>query len=90
VKDSREKGIRAGHVKIRTLWPFPGEKIVELARGAHTLIVPELNVGKMVKEIRCAAAGQIEVVSLPKLGGLLHTPMEILEEIEKRATVCTR
>lgn len=90
VKDAREKDIRAGHVKIRTIWPFPGEKIVELARGAHTLIVPELNVGKMVKEIRCAAAGQMEVVSLPKLGGLLHTPREILDEIEKRATVCTR
>jgi len=89
VKDARERGIRAGYVKIRTMWPFPGARIVELARGAHTLIVPELNIGKMAKELKCAAAGQMEVVSLPKLGGLLHTPAEILEEIERRETLCT-
>jgi len=89
VKDARDKGIRAGYVKIRTIWPFPGERITELARSAHTLIVPELNIGRVVKEIRCAVAGHGEVVSLPKLGGLLHTPKEILDEIEKRTSVCT-
>ncbi len=89
VKDARDRGIRAGYVKIRTIWPFPGERIAELARSAHTIIVPELNIGKVVKEIRCAVAGHGEVVSLPKLGGLLHTPKEILDEIEKRTSVCT-
>jgi len=29
-------------------------------------------------------AGRTEVVSLPKLGGLLHTPDEILAELTKR------
>ena len=76
-------------MKIRTIWPFPGERITELARSAHTLIVPELNIGRVVKEIRCAVAGHGEVVSLPKLGGLLHTPKEILDEIQKRTSVCT-
>ncbi|GAW92245.1 2-oxoacid:acceptor oxidoreductase subunit alpha [Calderihabitans maritimus] len=90
VKDAREKNIRAGYIKIRTIWPFPEKKIAELAAKAHTLIVPELNIGRMVNEVKRAVAGQVEVVSLPKLGGLLHTPGEILAEIERRATVCTR
>ncbi len=89
VRDARDKGIRAGYVKIRTVWPFPGERIAQLAGNAHTLIVPELNIGRIVKEIRCAVSDHVEVVSLPKLGGLLHTPKEILEEIEKRMTPCT-
>jgi len=84
VKDARERGIRAGYMKIRTIWPFPEEAIAALAGTARTLIVPELNVGRVVQEVRRVTAGRMEVVSLPKLGGLLHTPDEILAELMKR------
>jgi hypothetical protein len=39
----------------------------------------------MAQVIDHAAAGQREVLSLPKLGGMLHTPGEILEAIEGRS-----
>lgn len=84
VKDARERGVRAGYMKIRTIWPFPEEAIAALAGKARTLIVPELNVGRVVQEVRRVTAGRTEVVSLPKLGGLLHTPDEILAELTKR------
>ncbi|MCG8400583.1 MAG: 2-oxoacid:acceptor oxidoreductase subunit alpha [Firmicutes bacterium] len=85
VKDAREKGVKAGYVKIRTIWPFPEKQIAELAGRAGTIIVPELNIGRMVNVVKRVVAGQAEVVSMPKLGGLLHTPGEILAEIERRA-----
>lgn len=85
VKDAREKGIKAGYVKIRTIWPFPEKQIAELAGRARTIIVPELNIGRVVNEVKRVVAGQAEVISMPKLGGLLHTPGEILAEIERRA-----
>lgn len=85
VKDAREKGIKAGYVKIRTIWPFPEKQIAGLARNARTIIVPELNIGRVVNEVKRVVEGQAEVVSMPKLGGLLHTPGEILAEIERRA-----
>jgi len=84
VKDAREKGIKAGYLKIRTIWPFPEAKLAEMTAGAHTLIVPELNVGRIVNEVRRSVGGLKKVVSMPKLGGLLHTPVEIQTEIERR------
>ena len=84
VKDARAKGIKAGHIKILTIWPFPVERIRALPDRVHTLIVPELNAGRVVHEVEYAVSGRKEVLSLPKLGGLLHTPGEILEAIEAR------
>ena len=83
VKDARAKGIRAGYVKLLTIWPFPLERIRALPGQVRTLIVPELNVGRVVHEVEHAVAGR-EVLSLPKLGGGLHTPGEILDAIERR------
>jgi 2-oxoglutarate/2-oxoacid ferredoxin oxidoreductase subunit alpha len=84
VKDARGRGIRVGYMKIRTIWPLPEEALAALAGKARTLVVPELNVGRVVREVERVTAGRTEVVSLPKLGGLLHTPAEILAELTKR------
>lgn len=83
VDDARKEGIRAGYLKIRTIWPFPEEKVAALAETSRLFVVPELNMGQVVNEIKRVTAGQVEVASLPKLGGLLHTPREILEAIKK-------
>jgi 2-oxoglutarate ferredoxin oxidoreductase subunit alpha len=83
VHDARKKGIKAGYLKIRTIWPFPDEKVAALSETARLLIVPELNMGQIVHEVSRVTAGRTRITSLPKLGGLLHTPREILEEIER-------
>jgi 2-oxoglutarate/2-oxoacid ferredoxin oxidoreductase subunit alpha len=85
VKEARRKGIRAGYLKILTIWPFPVERIRDLPGQVHTLIVPELNIGRVAHEVEHATGGRKEVLSLPKLGGLLHTPGEILEAMERRS-----
>lgn len=90
VKEARKKGIKAGCIKIRAIWPFPESRIADVASKCRTVIVPELNIGRMVNEVRRSVAGKCEVYSLPKLGGLLHTPGEILAEIERRANECIR
>ncbi len=77
-KQARSQGIRAGYLKMRILWPLP-EKALERAAGrARRLIVPEMNVGKICREVERVAAGKAEILSLPKLGGEVHTPAEIL------------
>ncbi|SFH27190.1 2-oxoglutarate ferredoxin oxidoreductase subunit alpha [Desulfotomaculum arcticum] len=89
VKDARARGIKAGYLKLRIIWPFPESKLVELTTGAHTLIVPELNIGRVVNEVKRAVGGRKEVISLSKLGGILHTPGDIQVEIERRVRSCT-
>ncbi|MHB0868875.1 MAG: 2-oxoacid:acceptor oxidoreductase subunit alpha [Chloroflexota bacterium] len=82
VRQARAAGIKAGLLKMRIVWPFPDGVIAEIATKASRILVPEMNVGRMVREVDRAAHGRAEVVSVPKLGGVLHTPKEILAAIE--------
>ncbi len=81
---AREQGIRAGIFRLRVLFPFPAWKLAQVAAKAKALLVPEMNIGKLVIEVDRVANGAA-VVSLPKLGGLMHTPAEILGAIQKAA-----
>jgi 2-oxoglutarate ferredoxin oxidoreductase subunit alpha len=82
VKEGRAQGIKAGCLKIRILWPFPDSTIEKISRKVKKILVPEMNVGKIVREVERVAACRAEVVSLPKIGGELHTPAEILEALK--------
>lgn len=77
---ARAKGIRAGIFRLRVLFPFPAWRLVQVASRAKALLVPEMNIGKLVIEVDRVAGG-VPVISLPKLGGLMHTPNEILSAI---------
>ena len=80
---AREKGIKAGSIQLKTLWPFPAEYVRKLSQRIPHLIVPEMNLGKMVKEVRLAADRNCTVTSFPKVGGVCHTPNELLAFLER-------
>lgn len=82
VRRARELGIRAGLLRLITLWPFPEKHVSELTKDARAIVVPEMNCGQMVREVE-RAAKTLPVYSLPKLGGEPHTPSEILEAIRR-------
>ena len=84
VKDARLKGIRAGYFKILSIWPFPIERIRALPDRIHTLIVPELNVGRVIHEVEHATAGQKRSCFPSQAGRPAPHPGEILEAIVKR------
>ncbi|MCZ4696044.1 2-oxoacid:acceptor oxidoreductase subunit alpha [Ancylomarina euxinus] len=83
IKKAREQGIKAGLLRLRTVWPFPEAEILKLAKQAKTIIVPEINKGQIVREIERCAKGNCEVILISKLA-LIHTPDEILEVIKNR------
>jgi 2-oxoglutarate ferredoxin oxidoreductase subunit alpha len=80
-KDARSQGIKAGFLKLRILWPFPDKIIDRVGRQAKRIIVPEMNIGKIFREVGRVVAGKAEVISLPKLGGEVHTPSEIMRSM---------
>jgi 2-oxoglutarate ferredoxin oxidoreductase subunit alpha len=43
----RAKGIKAGLLRTKTLWPFPERQIAELGEKVKAIVVPELNRGMM-------------------------------------------
>ncbi|MCI9598164.1 MAG: 2-oxoacid:acceptor oxidoreductase subunit alpha [Firmicutes bacterium] len=76
--------LKVGLVKIDTVWPFPEKLLKQVTKGVDTVIVPEMNVGKYCREVQRVLKDK-NVVSMPKCGGNIHTPMEILDEILKMA-----
>lgn len=82
VRDARNQGIKAGIVRLVTLWPFYDKLIEEIANQVKAIIVPEMNMGKIAREVERASKGQSRVIPLPKVGGVLHHPDEILSSIK--------
>ena len=71
-------------LRLRTLWPFPDEAIREFAKSVDSLLVPELSLGQLSREVNRAVGGIVDVAPLNKIGGgLMIEPDEILREIKK-------
>jgi len=84
VIEARKEGIKAGYLRLITLWPFPDSYLKRIAdKIPKGIIVPEMNVGKMVREVERSVGTQVEVLSLPKPGVELHRPSEIYNLIRK-------
>lgn len=83
---AREKGLKVGVLKLNIVWPFPDEVVLNLAKKVKALIVCEINMGQMVREVERAAKGFCEVSFVGHPGGGMHSPAEILEVIEKVKT----
>jgi len=74
---AREEGSKVGLMKLITVWPFPEKRVRELAESVKTILVPEINMGQIVREVERVVAGRAEVVSIPHAGGHVHPPDEI-------------
>jgi 2-oxoglutarate ferredoxin oxidoreductase subunit alpha len=85
VQQARDEGIRAGLLRPITIWPFPEERVRELARQAKAFVVPEINYGQIVFEVERCAAGKAKTILLPHMGGAVHLPQTILEGIREAA-----
>jgi 2-oxoglutarate ferredoxin oxidoreductase subunit alpha len=82
VSEARERGVRAGLLKLDTIWPFPESLIRDLAGRVRAMIMPEINLGQMVLELERCAGGQCPVRLIPHAGGRAHNPTTFLEGIE--------
>jgi 2-oxoglutarate ferredoxin oxidoreductase subunit alpha len=78
---ARQKGVRVGKLRLINVWPFPAKKIRALAGRVKAFVVPELNLGQMVREVERAAAGKAPVISVTHAGGGVHRPETILDAI---------
>lgn len=82
VRQAREEGVKAGLLRLITLWPFPEKKLLEVASGVKGVVVSEMNYGQLVREVeRTVKPTPVEFI--PKLGENPPTPLEILEKIRR-------
>jgi 2-oxoglutarate ferredoxin oxidoreductase subunit alpha len=83
VKRLRKEGIRAGLVRLKTLWPFPEEILKEVTKRVKKIVVPEMNQGQVAGEVKKACL--CDVVSIPQTNGEVIAPdkiMNVLREME--------
>ena len=79
VYDLRKKGMKVGLVRLITLWPFPRRALEAVTKKVTKLIVPEMNMGQMYREVVRVNAGRATVVKVTRIDGELMTPQEIAD-----------
>jgi 2-oxoglutarate/2-oxoacid ferredoxin oxidoreductase subunit alpha len=81
IKEARDRGIKAGLLQLVTLWPFPRRLLEPHLRKVRAVLVPELNMGQMSREVKRVNQGVARVETLNRVDGRLITPGEILARL---------
>lgn len=76
---ARQQGIKAGMLRLTSLWPFPEERVRELGQreSVKRFVVPEINLGQMCREVERLT--HLPVQCINRAGGAMITPQSILE-----------
>lgn len=90
VELARARGLKVGLLKTLTLWPFPDKQVEKWTKRVKAWVVPEMNLGQMVREVRLAVAGRVPVYQLNRVDGLLIEPQQIVSLIESQISVGTK
>ncbi|MFH1625135.1 MAG: 2-oxoacid:acceptor oxidoreductase subunit alpha [Pseudomonadota bacterium] len=83
VKEAREMGYKVGLIKLKILWPFIRRTITRFLETSQKILVPEMNIGQIAREVKRVNQGRCEIVTLNKVDGTLITPLEILKKLEE-------
>ncbi len=83
MKMARGKGLRVGIFKAITIWPFPDPLIEGLSTRVKKIIVPEMNLGQIIHEVKRCSCGKAEIFPVQRVDGGPITAQEIFEKIEE-------
>ena len=86
VTEAREKGIKVGLLKLTTIWPFMRAAVEKVLQTSKILIVPEMNMGQISREVKRVNRGVAKVIAINKVNGTIITPPEILNRIMEVAS----
>jgi 2-oxoglutarate ferredoxin oxidoreductase subunit alpha len=79
VNEARERGVKAGFLRLISLWPFPEKLVREIGKQVDTLVVAEMNLGQMIHEVERFV--DKPVIGVQHAGGEMMAPQPILEAI---------
>ena len=83
IKTARTMGLKVGLLRPITLWPFPAEKVQELAKRIKYFLVFEMNMGQMVEDVQLSLGGAGEVAFYGRPGGVIPTPSEVVRVVSR-------
>lgn len=78
VENRRLRGEKLGLLELQTLWPFPADIVRDKCAHAKSVIVVELNMGQMLREVKMAVDEPQKVFLANRIDGVFITPEDIL------------
>lgn len=82
-KTARQNGLKVGLLQLVTLFPFPRKAVETVLRQSRAVIVPEMNLGQISREVKRVNAKHSAVITLNRVDSDLITPKEILAKIQE-------
>lgn len=79
----RAKGIKLGLLRPITLWPYPKKPLAEIAPRLKGILSVEQSSGQMVEDVKLSVGCGIKVEHYGRMGGMIPSPEEVLENFEK-------
>jgi 2-oxoglutarate ferredoxin oxidoreductase subunit alpha len=83
VDEARDQGIRAGLLRLITVWPFPEDQIRELAKRVKGFVTVELNLGQIHLEVERCAAGRVPSFLVGHAGGTIIPPEHVIQALKE-------
>lgn len=80
---AREQGYNVGLHRPISLYPYPYDRIMEIAEQVSAILVVEMNGGQMLEDVRLAVEGRVPIHFYGRMGGVVPLPDEVLDEIRK-------
>ena len=83
VKHLRQENIPVGLFRPITLWPFPYDRLGELADRVPTFLSVEMNAGQMIHDVREAVGRHSRIDFLGRPGGIIPLPEEVEDKVRE-------
>ncbi|MDR1737933.1 MAG: 3-methyl-2-oxobutanoate dehydrogenase subunit VorB [Candidatus Symbiothrix sp.] len=83
---ARAKGMKIGLFRPITLYPFPVRELYSYVGKIKKILCLELNAGQMIEDVKLAVECRIPTIHYGRLGGIIPTPQEVLDKVEKLQT----
>lgn len=83
IAKAKKEGIKVGQIRLVTVWPFPEERVRELASKIGAYVMVEMNYGQVYYEVERCAAGKCKTVLVPHAGGTVHNPEDVYVAIKE-------
>ena len=83
IQMAKKEGINIGLIRPITLFPFPYKVIEDTANNVDKFLVTEMSLGQMIEDVKIAVKGKAEVSFYGRTGGVVISPVEILEEVKR-------
>lgn len=83
VEEAREQGIKAGLLRLITVWPFPETEIRKLAERVKAFLTVEINLGQIHLEVERCAGGKAPAFLVGHSGGTIIPPESVIDTLKQ-------